>query len=131
MRSGFMLASMAVLSAMANNLPNKMGIEVIRAEGAPVVVQEVVSFDGTNHILTIRTKAVKPHSSAAIRCTNCVNVGGECTIGEGNCKTSQHAYCTDCGNGRIICVDDEGGSCEAPYISDVVEGMSLIWVSRQ
>lgn len=41
-------------------------------------------------------------------------VDGTCTLREGNCKGSQHAYCTDCGNGKVICVDTDGGSCDAP-----------------
>ena len=28
--------------------------------------------------------------------------------------TSEHASCTDCGTGDVICVDTDGGSCPAP-----------------
>ena len=27
---------------------------------------------------------------------------------------SENAYCTDCGSGDVICVDTDGGSCDAP-----------------
>ncbi|KAI0129661.1 hypothetical protein BJ170DRAFT_692334 [Xylariales sp. AK1849] len=93
--TSFIIASMAIFGAMANPAPSPMGIEVIRQNGV-TVVREVA------------------HSLSGRSCTNCVHVGGACTIGEGNCMTSEHASCTDCGNGDVICVDTDGGSCSAP-----------------
>ncbi|KAL9126062.1 MAG: hypothetical protein Q9175_007975 [Cornicularia normoerica] len=90
----FIIVSMAIFGAMANPAPSPMGIEVIRRDGL-TMVREV------------------PRSLGR-RCTNCVHVGGACTIGEGNCMTSEHASCTDCGSGDVICVDTDGGSCSAP-----------------
>ncbi|KAG9514618.1 hypothetical protein KCV07_g7983, partial [Aureobasidium melanogenum] len=95
MKNTFILTSMAIIGALATTIPSQMGIEVIRRDGE-VMVREV------------------PRDLNKRACTNCVHVGGECTIGEGNCYSSEHASCTDCGNGRVICVDTDGGSCSAP-----------------
>ncbi|QSZ33606.1 hypothetical protein DSL72_005174 [Monilinia vaccinii-corymbosi] len=80
------IASMAIFGAMANPAPSPMGIEVVRQDGRTIVREVPRSLSG--------------------RCTNCVHVGGACTIGQGNCMTSEHAYCTDCGAGDVICVDN-------------------------
>lgn len=113
MRSSILaLVSITIISALAGPAPSYMGVEVLEENGQ-TIVREVVSFLSLytpSSLLTINIQA----RTLGKRCTNCVNVGGECTIGEGNCKTSQHAYCTNCGNGRIICVDTDGGSCAAP-----------------
>ncbi|KAM3085731.1 hypothetical protein ACMFMG_002796 [Clarireedia jacksonii] len=98
MQTSFIIATTLAIfgAAIAGPAPSPMGIEVIRQENGVTMVREVARS------LTERS------------CTGCVHVGGQCTIGEGNCYASEHAYCTDCGNGRVICVDTAGGSCAAP-----------------
>ncbi|TGO79912.1 hypothetical protein BPOR_1858g00010 [Botrytis porri] len=95
MQTTFLIATFAVFGAIATPAPSFLGIEVIREDNV-TLVREV------------------PRSLNARSCTNCVHVGGECTIGKGNCYSSEHGSCTDCGNGRVICVDTSGGSCAAP-----------------
>lgn len=94
MKTAFIIIASAIFGAMATPAPSQMGIEVVRRDG-----------------LTMVREVPRALSRA---CTNCVHVGGECTIGEGNCYATEHALCTDCGNGRVICVDQDGGSCDAP-----------------
>ncbi|KAI0020945.1 hypothetical protein F4780DRAFT_322288 [Xylariomycetidae sp. FL0641] len=96
MKTIFAIASVAILGAMANPSPMGMGVEVIRRDDGTTIVREV------------------PRALNKRTCTNCVHVGGTCTIGEGNCMSSEHGSCTDCGDKGVICVDTEGGSCNAP-----------------
>ncbi|KAM0794744.1 hypothetical protein BDR22DRAFT_894894 [Usnea florida] len=95
MKTALFIIASAIFGAMANPAPSAMGIEVVRRDGL-TIVREV------------------PRALSSRSCTNCVHVGGACTIGEGNCMTSEHASCTDCGTGDVICVDTDGGSCSAP-----------------
>ena len=113
MQTTFLIvASMAIFGAMANPAPSPMGIEVIRRDGL-TMIREVVSFSDIDKLQSRWLTRSQAHGLGK-RCTNCVHVGGACTIGEGNCMTSEHASCTDCGSGDVICVDTDGGSCQAP-----------------
>lgn len=55
----------------------------------------------------------KPHQGLGVekRCNNCVHSGGRCTVGDGNCYGSEHAYCTWCGTHcKSICIP-QGEDC--------------------
>lgn len=116
--------STAILGAMATILPSQMGVEVVRSEDGNVLVREIVSqlhllllssprssLFSPCGTLTLTTQSKPPNKRS---CTNCVHVGDHCTIGEGHCYATEHAYCTDCGDIGTICVDTQGGSCSAP-----------------
>lgn len=42
--ASFIIASMAIIGAMASPAPSQMGVEVIRRDGGLTVVRELVSF---------------------------------------------------------------------------------------
>ncbi|KAI0453801.1 hypothetical protein F5B21DRAFT_525449 [Xylaria acuta] len=92
MKTTFLTISTVVFTALLGAAPAAaVGIEFVERDGITIVRE----------------------ATHTLACTNCVHVGGQCLIGEGNCMTSEHASCTACGNQGSICVSDFG-SCDNP-----------------